>query len=195
MYITNLHKMLCKTSNEVMLGSTLNFLYSSLLLSVLLACKWALKLLHSLIPLQITFIRMASFSYSKRLAMTKNSDRRVCVSMSADRCLCVSIYPVTAWYVISSQVTLIISSGFYHSVVSNFHERFLNLCRDVLGVRAVTDHPPVVRVLYSFPADRAGLVVDIPLLDTGDAVGVSAGQDQVRPPLDTDTALLHWTSP
>ena len=76
-------------------------------------------------------------------------------------------------------------------VVRNLHERLLYLSGDVLGVRPVTDDPALVRAGHRLPADWAGLVVDIPLLYAGHAVGVSTRQDQVRPPLYTDAALLH----
>ena len=39
------------------------------------------------------------------------------------------------------------------------------------------------------PADRAGLVVDVPLLDAGEAVGVGAGEDHVGPALQAHDAL------
>ena len=41
------------------------------------------------------------------------------------------------------------------------------------------------------PADGAGFVVDVPLLDARQAVRVRAGQDHVRLPLQADTALLQ----
>lgn len=38
---------------------------------------------------------------------------------------------------------------------------------------------------------RTGLVVDVPLLDAGQAVGVGAGQDDVRLSLQADAALVQ----
>ena len=39
------------------------------------------------------------------------------------------------------------------------------------------------------PADRAGFVVNVPLLDAGEAVGVGAGEDHVGPALQAHDAL------
>ena len=39
------------------------------------------------------------------------------------------------------------------------------------------------------PADGAGFVVDVPLLDAGEAVGVGAGEDYVGPALQAHNAL------
>ena len=55
----------------------------------------------------------------------------------------------------------------------------------------IGSHPSVVRGLHGLPTHGASLVVDVPLLDAGQAVRVRAGQDHVRLPLQADTALLQ----
>jgi hypothetical protein len=43
----------------------------------------------------------------------------------------------------------------------------------------------------SIPADWTGLVIDVPHLNAGSAVGVCAGQDKVGPALKADATLLQ----
>ena len=75
--------------------------------------------------------------------------------------------------------------------MSKFHQTLLYLCGDVYGVRAVADDPAIVRAGHRLPADRARLVVHVPLLDAGQTVGVGARQDHVRLTLETHATLLQ----
>ena len=61
-----------------------------------------------------------------------------------------------------------------------------------LRFRHNQSYPSIVSWLHSFPADRASLVIDIPLFNAGKAVGVSAWENHIRLPLQANATLLKW---
>ena len=77
------------------------------------------------------------------------------------------------------------------SVIHEVHETLLNFSGNVEAVWSFGDDPSVVGGVEGLSADRTRLVVDVPLLDAGQAVGVGAGQDDVGLPLQADAALVQ----